>query len=379
MQDALHAALLPQGLHDLLPPDAGHEAAIVERALASITAHGYERVKPPLVEYEAGLLAGVGEADRDRIFRLLDPVTQRTMAVRADLTPQIARIAAARLRHAPRPLRLAYTGEVLRVVGDQLRPERQFRQVGCELIGSLEPTADAEIIALAAETALTLGIAGLTVDLALPTLVPALLQAHGITGPARSEIETALDRRDASVLAARADESGRVLSALVGLAGPVDAALTKFSALSLPPSAEPDRARLFAVVAHLRNRVPAVPLTVDPVERRGFEFQTGLSFTLFARGVRGELGRGGRYRVAASNEPAVGVTLFSDSLLRALPPPARMRRAFVPFGDEQAGARLREQGWITVAGLGPVDDARGEAKRLGCTHVWVDGALSEIA
>jgi ATP phosphoribosyltransferase regulatory subunit len=376
MQDALHAALLPQGLHDLLPPDAGHEAAIVERALASITAHGYERVKPPLVEYEAGLLAGVGAADRDRIFRLLDPVTQRTMAVRADLTPQIARIAAVRLAHAPRPLRLAYTGEVLRVVGDQLRPERQFRQVGCELIGSLDPTADAEIIALAAEAALGIGISGLTVDLALPTLVPTLLEAHAITGTARAELETALDRRDAGVLAARGDEIGRMLADLVNLAGPVDAALTQFAALALPASAEPDRARLFAVVAQLRGRVPAMPLTVDPVERRGFEFQTGLSFTLFARGVRGELGRGGRYRVAASNEPAVGVTLFSDSLLRALPPPARTRRVFVPFGNE-AGAKLREQGWITVAGLGPVDDARAEAKRLGCTHVW-DGALSEL-
>jgi ATP phosphoribosyltransferase regulatory subunit len=330
-----------------------------------------------LVEYEAGLLAGMGQADRDRIFRLLDPVTQRTMAVRADLTPQIARIAAVRLAHAPRPLRLAYTGEVLRVVGDQLRPERQFRQVGCELIGSLEPTADAEIIALAAETALAVGVAGLSIDLALPTLVPTLLEAHGIAGAARAELETALERRDASVLAARGDEIGAMLSALIDLAGPVDAALQKFAALALPPSAEPDRARLFAVVAQLRNRVSALPLTIDPVERRGFEFQTGLSFTLFARGVRGELGRGGRYRVAASNEPAVGATLFSDSLLRALPPPARTRRVFVPFGGD-AGAKLREQGWITVAGLGPVDDARAEAKRLGCTHVWIDGAVTEI-
>src|SRR5471032_373931 len=160
-------ALLPAGLHDLLPPDAEREAALVEHAMAVFRAHGYERVKPPLVEFEQSLLSGVGKSWSLQTFRLMDPDSQRMMGVRADMTLQVARLAMSRLAKAPRPLRLSYAGEVLRVGGAQLSPERQFRQIGCELIGSLEPAADAEIVLLAASALTELGVRGLSIDLNL--------------------------------------------------------------------------------------------------------------------------------------------------------------------------------------------------------------------
>ena len=120
----------------MLPPDAAFEAEIVERLVASFAARGYDRIKPPLIEFEDGLLSGAGVALAPQTFRLMDPVSQRMMGVRADITPQIARIARSRLGGAPRPLRLSYAGDVLRVRGGQLRPERQIMQVGAELIGS---------------------------------------------------------------------------------------------------------------------------------------------------------------------------------------------------------------------------------------------------
>src|SRR5690606_35936945 len=104
-----------------------------------------ERVKPPLIEFEDGLLSGPGAAVAADTFRLMDPVSQRMMAIRADMTLQVARIAATRLRNQPRPLRLSYAGQVLRVAGTQLRPERQFGQAGVELIGAACPAADAEV------------------------------------------------------------------------------------------------------------------------------------------------------------------------------------------------------------------------------------------
>ena len=104
-------ALLPAGLRDVLPPEAAHEARVVEALLSQFAAHGYERVRPPLVEFEESLLAGSGAAMGSQTFRLMDPVSQRMMGVRADITLQIARIAATRLAGAPRPLRLSYAGE----------------------------------------------------------------------------------------------------------------------------------------------------------------------------------------------------------------------------------------------------------------------------
>ena len=128
MSRAAEKALLPAGLRDILAPDAAFEAAVVERVMACFAAHGYERVKPPLIEFEDGLLAGPGAALASETFRLMDPVSQRMMGVRADMTLQVARIAASRLKNLPRPLRLSYAGQVLRVTGSQLRPERQFGQ-----------------------------------------------------------------------------------------------------------------------------------------------------------------------------------------------------------------------------------------------------------
>src|SRR5690606_22782545 len=142
---AAEKALLPAGLRDILPPDAAFEAAAVGRVMACFAAHGYEQVKPPLIEFEDGLLAGPGAALAAETFRLMDPVSQRMMGVRADMTLQVARIAASRLRNLPRPLRLSYAGQVLRVAGSQLRPERQFGQAGVELIGAASAAADAEV------------------------------------------------------------------------------------------------------------------------------------------------------------------------------------------------------------------------------------------
>src|SRR5262249_61262418 len=104
MNDAPHPALLPTGMHDLLPPEAEIEAAVVARLMATLAAHGYERVKPPLAEFEEALFSGAGAAMATATFRMMDPISHRMIGVRADVTPQIARIAATRLVTAARPL-----------------------------------------------------------------------------------------------------------------------------------------------------------------------------------------------------------------------------------------------------------------------------------
>src|SRR5580765_8556267 len=174
MNDAPHPALLPAGFYDLLPPEAEIEAAVTGRLMGVLAAHGYERAKPPLVEFEETLLSGAGAAMASDTFRTMDPISHRMIGVRADMTPQVARIAATRLSHRPRPLRLSYAGQVLRVKGSQMRSER--------LIGAAGPEADVEVIAVAGEALAEIGVPGLSVDLTLPTLVPAIAEAYGIAG-----------------------------------------------------------------------------------------------------------------------------------------------------------------------------------------------------
>jgi len=375
MNESLHKALLPEGLRDLLPPDAGIEAEMVSRMMAVLAGHGYERVKPPLAEFEENLLSGAGAAMAPDTFRLMDPASRRMIGLRADMTPQVARIAATRLKKSARPLRLCYAGQVLRVRGSQLRPERQVGQVGAELIGSDSVAADVEAVAVAAEALASLGIIGLTVDLTLPTLVPAVCGAFKLGPDAVLAVRRALDHKDAAALKAAAGKAAPLLGDLLKAAGESAKSLKVLAALDLPKDAAAERARLGAVVARLKSAVPGLGVTIDPVENRGFEYHTGISFTFFTPTVRGELGRGGRYRTDnGGGEEATGFTLYTDTVLQAVPGAAPAKRIYVPEDADPAVARgLREQGWVTVAALAPAKDKRAEAKRLGCGHLLENG------
>ncbi|MCK4868318.1 MAG: ATP phosphoribosyltransferase regulatory subunit [Alphaproteobacteria bacterium] len=379
MNDSTKKALLPDGLRDVLPPDAAHEAAVAARLVGAFAARGYQRVDPPLVEFEDSLLDGAGQAMATGTFRLMDPVSQRMMGVRADMTIQVARIAATRLANAPRPLRLAYAGNVLRVRGSQLRPERQFMQAGVEIVGAREAAADAEIILLATDALGEAGVENLSVDINLPTLIPALCRALDLDEETQVALREALDSKDAAAVAVAGGQAAEWLGALLRATGPVDKALAALKALNLPAKASAECDRLEEVVGLIRAAAPDLTLTVDPVEHRGFEYQTGLSFTVFARGVRGEMGRGGRYHVTGNGEPATGFSLFLDSVLRALPHPGNGRSLYLPYGTDAArGAALRAEGWVTVAGLTPESDPAAEAWRLGCTHIPRDNEIAEL-
>ena len=128
--------LLPEGLRDRLPPQAEAASRLMHRVIVAIGRHGYERVSPPLVEFEEELIGRLKAARPQDLLRFVDPVSQRTLALRPDITAQVGRIAATRLGHRPRPLRLAYGGPVLKLRATQLRPERELIQAGAELIGS---------------------------------------------------------------------------------------------------------------------------------------------------------------------------------------------------------------------------------------------------
>ncbi len=250
----LHPALLPSGLRDVLPPEAELEARSVAAIMDCFAAHGYERVNPPLLEFEDSLFSGSGAATADQAFRLMDPESQRMMALRADTTPQIARLATTRLADSPRPLRLASSaGQCLRVRGSHLQPERQIAQAGIELIGNDTAEADAEIILTAVEALAAIGLSSLSVDLTIPRLVPELL--NGIPAERKTLLAHALDRKDAAAVAELGDAP--LLLQLLNASGVAERGVPALLAIALlrvrpkprccvwpipsPPSAAPSR------------------------------------------------------------------------------------------------------------------------------------------
>lgn len=385
MNDLPDKALLPAGMQDGLPPEAAHEARAAQTLVSQFDAWGYARVKPPLLEFEENLLFGTGQAMAEQAFRVQDPVSQRMMALRPDMTLQVARIAHSRMSHSPRPLRLAYSGQVVRVKGSQLRPERQIGQVGAELIGATGATADVEVILMAVEALEAIGVSGLSVDLGLPTLGPAVIAGLTLEPKTRSALKTALERKDAAGVSALSDALGQEATAafktMLNAVGPAKAAMGKLAGLALPPDAKAEYEHLARVVEGLLAARPDLTLTVDPVERRGFEYHTGVSFALFARAIMGELGRGGRYEAGNNghNEPATGLTLFMDSVMQALPAATETSSVFLPFGTDPAQAKkLRVEGWRTVQALEQTKDAEAEARRLGCAHLLEGGTVRPL-
>ena len=358
--------LLPEGLRDRLPPEAEALATLVRSLTASFASHGYERVQPPLVEYETSLGSRLGGAARRELLRFTDPVSQHTLALRSDITGQVGRIAVTRLASAARPLRLSYAGPVLRVRGSQRDPSRESVQAGVELVGSDGGAAAAEVIGLAVGALRGTGLAGLSIDLTLPTLVADLVDAGWPMGQATlAQVQALLDGKDVGGLAAL---GAGAFAPLIAAAGPAAAALARLGALALPVDVQ----HRLAAVADLVAGVPDMAITLDPTERHGFEYQTWIGFSLFGAGVQGEIGRGGAYRVMTpdgGSEAAIGFSLFVDGLVDLGLGQVSPRRVLVPVGTDPAiAAELRAAGWATVAAL--TTDA--DPADFRCTHV-LDG------
>lgn len=353
-----HPALLPNGLVDLLPPQAEAEAQTIELFMKEFGAFGYNRVKPPLVEFEESLLGqGPGQKLARKTFRMMDPVSQRMMGVRADVTAQIARISQSRLANSPRPLRLSYAADVLRVNGTQLRPERQFCQVGCELIGIDNTLSDVELALIALKALSAAGIKGLSIDLTLPTLIQNIYDEVKLEDKDRTRFDDHIEKRDRDALSAEKGDMAKLIVSLLEAEGTAERAIPVLSALKLKGKSGDDIAKLIKVAQDLRAAIDVygladIQITIDPLERRGFEYQTGVSFTLFAKGASGELGRGGRYDVqveGTASETATGFTLYMDSVLRVIEPKALApRKETAADTDWKAVKSLQDQGFQVV-------------------------------
>ncbi|MFN5758559.1 MAG: ATP phosphoribosyltransferase regulatory subunit [Sphingomonadaceae bacterium] len=345
-------ALLPTGFRDRLPPEADASARLVRAVLDSVAAYGYERVQTPLAEFEATLTGALGTSSRD-LLRFVDPVSGETMAVRSDITGQIGRIAKGRMGHHPRPLRLSYGGPVVKLRASQLRPEREMMQVGAELIGLETLPAVTEVVTVAIESLKAAGVRDLTLDLTLPNLIDTLFP-----GTDTEELKARLDGKDAAAVPAD-------LRVLISAAGPFAEAVARLRAFD-------DQGVLAERLEALEALVEALPadlrVTLDPTERHGFEYQSWFGFSLFSAHTSGEIARGGSYLLG--DEPAVGFSAYIDPLIDAGLAQTERRRLFLPLGTlPQKAAKLRAEGWVTVAALNPDDSAAAQI----CSHILSNG------
>ncbi|RIV83136.1 ATP phosphoribosyltransferase regulatory subunit [Aurantiacibacter zhengii] len=363
--------LLPEGLEDRLPQSAAAATRIERAMLRVMGAHGYDRVRPPLVEFEQSMARRMNGLMTRNMFRFVDPRSLRTLALRADMTVQVGRIAATGLAEAPRPLRLCYAGQVARITGTTLEPRRENLQIGAELIGRDTVAAAAEVVELAIAALEAAGAKGISVDFTLPDLVDTLADGPLPLYPeARVRVRRELDTKDAGGLI---EAGGEAYLPLIHATGAFPEAAEKLAALDSTGVLGTRIDGLRQIARRVEGRAR---LTLDPSERHGFEYQSWFGFTLYAEGVRGELGRGGTYCIGGSDEPATGFSLYPEELVEAVKADEKLgARLFLPMDhDRDAAQKLREDGWRTVAAL----DAGDDAATLGCSHILEDGAARPL-
>lgn len=377
-------SLLPAGLYDLLPPKAAHERHVSGRLVEAFERFGYAQVSPPLMEFEASLLAGRGAAAlSSQTYRVMDPQSQQMMGFRPDITLQVGRIATVRMAGEPRPLRLSYSGSTLRVTGEGRERARQWRQAGIELIGVEDPKADAEVIAVAAHSIAELGGEELVVDLNFPGLVRLVLDASDIPASRHAAVENAVECKDSGwIQAAGLNGYAASLAALMDAAGDAEAGMRVLQRLDLPEAARAQVAYVQAVIDQLRRLDVPVEITIDPVENKGFEYHSLVSFSLFSRASQSELGRGGRYTIATAEgreEAATGLTLYVNTLMDAVPQQPVTAKVLVgsDVPVEQCVA-LQRAGFVTVRALDGTVSAE-VAQHMGCSHVLEGGKPQPVA
>lgn len=372
--------LLPVGMEDILPNEAAYENIITEKMMQHFASFGYLRVKPPLAEYAEGLFLGHNIAERS--FRVMDPTSHKLLAIRPDITIQVARIATSRLKDAPRPLRLCYMGQVLWVEGSQLQPQRQFGQLGIELIGVRDARADVELVQIAAESLKKIGIDDISIDITCPPLAGELIKDIEFSEQERQLLFEAFNEKDAALITAFKEKLGIKAQELLTLLTSIGNAKYAYKALTSfehKGGAKRHVEEIGIIIDNLSQKLPNTQITLDPIENRGFNYYSGVSFSIYDKKTGTTVARGGRYRLSQNNEPASGLSFYTHNLLKAAHRPKLPKRIYIPASESEALAQdYRAKGWVTVRGFNQDTDIEAEAIRLNCDYFSHKGILQEI-
>jgi ATP phosphoribosyltransferase regulatory subunit len=384
------AWLLPEDIADVLPAQAQHIENLRRALLDLAQRYGFELVMPPLIEYLDSLLSGTGHALDLQTFKLIDQLTGRTLGLRADTTPQVARIDA-HLLNRQGVARLCYCGPVVHTRASAPDATREPLQWGAEIYGHAGLEADLEVIELALDALAHAGVNGAVIDLGDARIARGAMAGLAMDAVSLDKVVQALSDKDAATLATlthqMSGEARDALHAMLDLYG--DASVLAQAKRTLP--ARPLITQALNDLQWLGERVqrthPDVRVTYDLADMSGYAYYSGLRFAVYAVGSSSALVRGGRYdevgAVFGRNRPAAGFSLDLKTLADVGPSPAAPTAILAPWGEDEglrsAIRALRAQGETVVCrlpGHGQEDAfLTGDRELVAVQGRWVVQAL----
>ncbi len=375
--------LLPDGIEEILPEEAKHLENLRSKLLGLFACWGYDLVIPPFIDFLDSLLTGSGHDLDLQTFKLTDQISGEMLGVRADMTPQVARIDAHNLKHEW-PTRLCYVGTILHTRGDPLEKTRSPMQIGAELYGHAGKESDIEVIRLMLETLAITGLLNVHLDLGHVGIYRALSRQAGLTGLQESELFDVLQRKARPELAELMDsytidnDLKVMLLKLPELNGGKDTiskARVVFSKAN--DNVKKALADLEAIAEKLAARFPSLPISFDLAELRGYHYHTGVVFAAFVPSVGREIARGGRYdnigAVFGRARPATGFSAdlkLLSSLSKQSCQVEQRELIFAPDSDDAAlNEKIRDLRAQQQAVVQQLPGQTGSAKELGCTSI----------
>ncbi len=383
--------LLPEGIEEVLPPDAEALEMLCREVLDRFSTWGYELVMPPLIEFLESLLTGTGEDLELQTFKITDQLTGRMMGVRADITPQVARIDVNRLQRET-PTRLCYIGTVLHTRPVSLGGTRAPLQVGAELYGHAGPESDAEILALMLKTLHSAGIRKVHVDLGHVGIYRQLVRSLELTNTREQILFDALQRKAGAEIRKAVDEwrlpgkAGDALLSLNELNGDASVLAEARKVLGKVDKKIVDCIdNLEQIAEQTQRQVREAPLFFDLAELRGYHYHTGMMFTAYVPGRGQAVAWGGRYddigNAFGHARPATGFSTDVRALYEFVNPEPQPRDGiFAPFSEVpglyEVIEGLRNDGERVICEL---PGQNGDARTLGCSReLYLDGGRWKV-
>lgn len=379
--------LLPQGIEEALPADAARLESMRRKLLDIYASWGYQLVMPPMIEFLESLLTGTGYDLNLQTFKLIDQLTGRSMGMRADMTPQVARIDAHQLK-TDAPNRLCYMGTVLRTLPDGFGSSRSPMQAGAELYGHGGIESDVEILCLMVETLHAAGIDNLYIDIGHVGIYRGLSDLAGFNEEQEATLFEMMQRKaipeiQAFLVEQNVDRAvADMLNQLPEMHGGEEC-LTKAGQVFANASDTVKQALVYLqeAASKFKQRFPAVDIHFDLSELRGYHYHTGLLFAAYTPGEGQEIARGGRYddigHVFGNARPATGFSTDVKRLLSLSQAAGKHERNAIlaPSGDEpellEKITELRKQGEVVIQSL---PGQQGSAADMGCNRVLNNNA-----
>ena len=369
--------LLPAGFSDKIFPKSQKNSLVIEKIINFFLNYGYLRISPPLIEFEETLLnQGPGLALKNNSFRLMDPISKKMMAVRSDMTTQISRISSKRLAHYPRPLRLSYSGEVLRVNPSGLKLERQIAQVGAEIIGDITCDLEIEIISIGLKVLKNIDVGDLTLDLNYQDLRLSFLKDL-YEMPNKEFLINAIEKKDVNYLKSNNFPNKNNILNIIEASGQFTDKNEFLEKLNKENKDNKYLNHLLKLSSSMQQIFQGINIVIDPLEKSTFDYHYGLTFTIFSQSLNNSIAKGGTYKTI-NQEDATGISLYVDLLGEMKNIFIEKDKVLVEQNDFKNAENLIEQGYQVIFFKNLDNDIVNYAKSMNCKYLFKNKKLIQV-